>query len=101
VVIFQAPMASQPPIQPTMTAVTAQAGMGGITRPTPPVGPIWAPPASADGNVATFNGATWSGTSNVDPVTTAGTGLTGASCADAADCVLVDWEGNALAGTGA
>src|SRR5580700_7991281 len=40
------------------------------------------------GNVATFNGATWSGTSNVDPVTTAGTGLTGASCADAADCVL-------------
>ncbi|HSZ45722.1 MAG TPA: hypothetical protein VK823_10325 [Streptosporangiaceae bacterium] len=53
------------------------------------------------GNVATFNGATWSGTSNVDPVTTAGTGLTGASCADAADCVLVDWEGNALAGTGA
>ncbi|HXB46240.1 MAG TPA: hypothetical protein VNW50_00655 [Streptosporangiaceae bacterium] len=53
-----------------------------------------------NGNVATFNGATWSATSNVDPVTTANTGLTGASCADAADCVAVDWEGNALTGTG-
>ena len=52
------------------------------------------------GNVATFNGATWSATSDVDPVTTAGTGLTGVSCADAADCVAVDWEGNALVGTG-
>jgi hypothetical protein len=52
------------------------------------------------GNVATFNGATWSATSNVDPVTTPGTGLTGASCADAADCAMVDWEGNALVGTG-
>jgi hypothetical protein len=28
VVIFQAPMASQPPIQPTMTAVTAHGGHG-------------------------------------------------------------------------
>ncbi len=52
------------------------------------------------GNVAAFNGATWSATSNVDPVTTAGTGLTGVSCADAADCLAVDWEGNALVGTG-
>ena len=52
------------------------------------------------GNVATFNGATWSATSNVDPVTTAGTGLTSVSCADAADCLAVDWEGNALVGTG-
>ncbi len=52
------------------------------------------------GNVATFDGATWSAVSNVDPVTTAGTGLTGVSCADAADCVAVDWEGNALVGTG-
>jgi hypothetical protein len=52
------------------------------------------------GNVATFNGAVWSATSDVDPGATAGTGLTGASCADAADCVAVDWEGNALTGTG-
>ena len=52
------------------------------------------------GNVATVNGATWSATSKVDPVTTAGTGLTSVSCSDAADCVAVDWEGNALAGTG-
>jgi hypothetical protein len=52
------------------------------------------------GNVASFNGATWSGTSNVDPVTTPGTGITGVSCADAANCVAVDWEGNALTGTG-
>ena len=56
--------------------------------------------ADLSGNVATFNGATWSATSNVDPVTVAGTGLTGASCADAAHCVAVDWEGNALTGTG-
>jgi hypothetical protein len=56
--------------------------------------------ADLSGNVATFNGATWSATSDVDPGATAGTGLTGASCADAADCVAVDWEGNALAGTG-
>ncbi|HEY2639972.1 MAG TPA: hypothetical protein VGI66_08830 [Streptosporangiaceae bacterium] len=56
--------------------------------------------ADLSGNVATFNGATWSAASNVDPVTTPGTGLTGASCADAADCVAVDWEGNALTGTG-
>jgi hypothetical protein len=52
------------------------------------------------GNVATFDGATWSATASVDPVTTAGTGLTGVSCADAATCVAVDWEGNALTGTG-
>lgn len=52
------------------------------------------------GNVATFNGATWSATSNVDPVTEAGTGLTGVACADAADCVAVGWEGNALTGAG-
>ena len=44
------------------------------------------------GNVATFNGATWSATSDVDPGATPGTGLSGASCADAADCVAVDWE---------
>jgi hypothetical protein len=56
--------------------------------------------ADLSGNVATFNGATWSATSNIDPTATAGTGLTGASCADAADCVAVDWEGNAIAGTG-
>jgi len=56
--------------------------------------------ADLSGNVATFNGATWSGTSNVDPVTTPGTGLTGVSCANAAECVAVDWEGNALTGTG-
>jgi hypothetical protein len=56
--------------------------------------------ADLSGNVATFNGATWSGTSNIDPTATAGTGLTGASCADAADCALVDWEGNAITGTG-
>ena len=56
--------------------------------------------ADLSGNVATFNGATWSATSDVDPGATAGTGLTGASCADAADCVAVDWEGNALTGTG-
>ena len=56
--------------------------------------------ADLSGNVATFNGTTWSATSNADPVTVAGTGLTGASCADAADCVAVDWEGNALTGTG-
>lgn len=56
--------------------------------------------ADLSGNVATFDGATWSAISNVDPVTTAGTGLTGVSCADAAHCVAVDWEGNALAGTG-
>ena len=56
--------------------------------------------ADLRGNVATFNGTTWSATSNADPVTVAGTGLTGASCADAADCVAVDWEGNALTGTG-
>jgi hypothetical protein len=36
----------------------------------------------------------------VDQVPEPGTGLTGVSCADAADCVLVDWEGNALLGTG-
>jgi hypothetical protein len=52
------------------------------------------------GNMATFNGATWSATRNVDPTATAGTGLTGASCPDAAECVAVDWEGNALVGTG-
>lgn len=52
------------------------------------------------GNVATFNGATWSGTSDVDPGATPGTGLTGVSCPDAAHCVAVDWEGNALLGTG-
>jgi hypothetical protein len=56
--------------------------------------------ADLSGNVATFNGSTWSAMSNVDPAATPGTGLTGASCADAADCELVDWEGNALAGTG-
>jgi hypothetical protein len=50
--------------------------------------------------VATFNGATWSATSDVDPSATAGAGLTGASCLGAADCVAVDWEGNALTGTG-
>jgi hypothetical protein len=52
------------------------------------------------GNVVTFNGATWSGTSDVDPGATPGTGLTGVSCTDAAYCVAVDWEGNALLGTG-
>lgn len=52
------------------------------------------------GNVATFNGSTWSGTSNIDPVSTPGTGLTGVSCADAADCVALDWEGSALTGSG-
>ncbi len=52
------------------------------------------------GNVATFNGATWSATSDVDPSAGPGTGLTGDSCADAAHCVAVDWEGNALTGTG-
>jgi hypothetical protein len=51
------------------------------------------------GNVATFNGATWSAPANVDPES-AGTGLTAASCADAADCVAVDWEGKAIVGTG-
>jgi hypothetical protein len=56
--------------------------------------------ADLSGNVATFDGQTWSGTSNVDPGATPGTGLTGASCADAADCVAVDWEGNAIVGTG-
>ena len=85
-------------------------------------GSTWAAPASIDtagepyaisctvshfclmgdlsGNVATFDGASWSATSNVDPVAQAGTGLTSVSCADAADCVAVDWEGNALTGTG-
>jgi hypothetical protein len=52
------------------------------------------------GNAATFNGSTWSTTSDIDPAATSGDGLTGASCADAADCVAVDWEGNALTGTG-
>jgi hypothetical protein len=52
------------------------------------------------GNVATFDGASWSATSDIDPGITAGTGLTGISCADAAHCVAVDWEGNALVGTG-
>jgi hypothetical protein len=52
------------------------------------------------GNVATFDGASWSATSDVDPGIAAGTGLTGVSCADAAHCVAVDWEGNALVGTG-
>jgi hypothetical protein len=56
--------------------------------------------ADLSGNVATFNGTTWSGTTNVDPVAEPGTGLTGISCADAAQCVAVDWEGNALTGTG-
>ena len=56
--------------------------------------------ADLSGNVATFDGASWSAISNVDPGVTAGTGLTGASCADAAHCVAVDWEGNALVGTG-
>jgi hypothetical protein len=85
-------------------------------------GTTWTPPASVDtagqpytisctvshfclmgdlsGNVATFDGATWSATSNVDPVSQAGTGLTSVSCADAADCVALDWEGNALTGSG-
>lgn len=56
--------------------------------------------ADLSGNVAIFNGATWSTASNVDPVSTPGTGLTGVSCPDAAYCVAVDWEGNALLGTG-
>jgi len=56
--------------------------------------------ADLSGYVATFNGATWSATSDIDPGVTAGTGLTSASCADAADCVAVDWEGNAFTGTG-
>jgi hypothetical protein len=56
--------------------------------------------ADPSGNVAAFNGSAWSGTANVDPVAEAGTGLTCISCADAAQCVAVDWEGNALTGTG-
>ena len=56
--------------------------------------------ADLSGNVATFAGQTWSGHLGCRSGRDAGDGLTGASCADAADCVAVDWEGNAIAGTG-
>jgi hypothetical protein len=52
------------------------------------------------GHAASFNAATWSATSKIDPGVALGTGLTGVSCPDAAHCVAVDWEGNALTGTG-
>jgi hypothetical protein len=49
VVIFQAPMADQPIIQPAMTVIIAQVGMGGRCSKPPPPGPTWVPPASAAG----------------------------------------------------
>src|SRR5208282_6172265 len=49
VVIFQAPMADQQMIQPAMTEIIAQVGMGGICSAPPPPGPIRVPPASAAG----------------------------------------------------
>ncbi len=46
--IFQAPMADQPMIQPAMTVIIAQVGMGGMCS-APGPGPMWVPPASAAG----------------------------------------------------
>ena len=56
--------------------------------------------ALGDGSYYTANGTTWTGTSSPAP----GGPLHGftysVSCATASFCVAVDWEGNALVGTG-
>jgi hypothetical protein len=52
------------------------------------------------GNAVTYNGATWSSPSYVDPAVHASYGLTGVSCPLASFCAAVDWEGNALTATG-
>ena len=52
------------------------------------------------GEVVTYNGATWSSPSYVDPAVHASYGLTGVSCPLASFCAAVDWEGNALTATG-
>jgi hypothetical protein len=50
VVIFQAPMADQPMIQPAMTVIIARVVMdGSCSKPLPPPGPTRVPPASAAG----------------------------------------------------
>jgi hypothetical protein len=49
VAIFQAPMASQPMIQPAMTVAIAQLGMGGSASCSPPFGLTMTPPTSTAG----------------------------------------------------
>ena len=43
-IIRQAPTADQPTIQPAMTVIIAQAGIGGTCTATPPPSPTWTPP---------------------------------------------------------